>query len=202
MIQPPPRAETERVNFPSLTPLALKRSCAKNQIAYIIAIACAKIGIIPLAGIVFCYLNSCHFYFTEIETFIDTWTVTGSVESLSFLSSHFVPTRSGKHWLTFKLSPLPSVYSFHVYPKGSTRALRDKKIDSFVADSLLFRGEGKSTSGSSPSCWGGLVRGGSNKKRRRGRSCSSIFAGGIDSSVRDSRSRANRPWLTSFCSGL
>lgn len=59
--------------LPQRTPShQLARSCAKKKIAYIIAIACAKIGIIPLAGIVFCYLNSCHFYFTEIETFIDT----------------------------------------------------------------------------------------------------------------------------------
>lgn len=57
---------------PAFTPLALKRSCAKNTIADILS--CAKIGIIPPAGIVFCYLKSCHFYFTEIETFIDTWT--------------------------------------------------------------------------------------------------------------------------------
>lgn len=75
MIQPPPRAATARVNFPnSLTPtgIKLKRSYAKKKIAYIIAIACAKIGIIPLAGIGFSYLNSCNFYFTEIETLIDT----------------------------------------------------------------------------------------------------------------------------------
>lgn len=59
--------------LPQRTPShQLARSCAKKKIAYIIAIAYAKIGIIPLAGIVFCYLNSCHFYFTEIETFIDT----------------------------------------------------------------------------------------------------------------------------------
>lgn len=57
----------------SLTPTGIKEElCKKSAIAYIIA--CAKIGIIPLAGI-FCYLNSCHFYFTEIETFIDTWTI-------------------------------------------------------------------------------------------------------------------------------
>lgn len=37
-------------------------------------LSCAKIGIIPPAGIVFCYLNSCHFYLTEIDTFIDTCT--------------------------------------------------------------------------------------------------------------------------------